>query len=231
GRPLGTTATCVFGPVAWVAMVLVDEAHRGRGIGQALMRHALLHLDRLGVRSVRLDATPLGQPLYEKLGFRSQFSLTRFAGTAGVGGNLDESVSTATAAQRDEIFALDERVTRTDRRKFLAALFDENPQWLRVTECDGTLEGYCTRRSGALATQLGPCIAAGDAGRSLLSDALRQVAGQPVFVDIPQSHAAATAWAQAAGLVPQRTLVRMCRGAELREREESLWASSGPELG
>jgi predicted N-acetyltransferase YhbS len=232
GTPVGTTATCVFGKVAWVAMVLVDEAHRARGIGTALVQHAIGNLDRLGVRTARLDATPLGRPLYEKLGFRTQFSLTRFGGTAAAAGTgCDARVSTATAAERDQVFALDERVTQTCRRKFLVALFDENPDWLRVVKREGDLAGYCMRRRGALATQVGPCIAEGEAGRDLLEDALRQVAGQPVFVDIPGSHAAATAWAESIGLVPQRTLVRMCRGDELREEEGFLWASSGPELG
>src|SRR5438105_11990396 len=78
--PVGTTTTCVFGNVAWIAMVLVDANHRGKGIGKALMNHALEYLDSAGVASIRLDATPLGQPLYEKLGFRVQFPLARFEG-------------------------------------------------------------------------------------------------------------------------------------------------------
>src|SRR5439155_20889733 len=72
---VGTTTTCIFGTVAWIAMVLVDSAMRGRGVGKALMNRALEYLDASGVRSVRLDATPLGQPLYEKLGFVEQFQL------------------------------------------------------------------------------------------------------------------------------------------------------------
>src|SRR5262245_6183131 len=73
GEPVGTTATCVVGTVAWIAMVLVDAEVRGRGIGKALMSHALEHLDRRGIACLRLDATPLGQPLYEKLGFQAEF--------------------------------------------------------------------------------------------------------------------------------------------------------------
>src|SRR5262252_245431 len=68
GEAVGTTATCIFGPVAWIAMVLVEESMRGRGIGQALMEYALTFLDEARVRSVRLDATELGKPVYEKLG-------------------------------------------------------------------------------------------------------------------------------------------------------------------
>src|SRR5262249_34729790 len=80
GNAVGTTCTCVFGSVAWIAMVLVDPVVRGQGIGTALMRHALAHLDGCGVRTVRLDATPLGRPIYEKLGFVPQFELARYGG-------------------------------------------------------------------------------------------------------------------------------------------------------
>src|SRR5437870_742019 len=62
-RPVGTTMTCLFGPVAWVAMVLVEESLRGRGIGKALMHRALDYLDGRRVPTIRLDATPLGRPL------------------------------------------------------------------------------------------------------------------------------------------------------------------------
>src|SRR4051794_19050706 len=69
GVHAGTTGTCRFGPLAWVAMVLVEPALRGRGVGTALMRHALDWLDQQGVQTIRLDATPLGEPVYRKLGF------------------------------------------------------------------------------------------------------------------------------------------------------------------
>src|SRR5205807_2729579 len=63
GVGVGTAGACVFGPVAWIAMVLVDAERRKQGVGTALMEHALAYLNGRGVRSVRLDATPLGQPL------------------------------------------------------------------------------------------------------------------------------------------------------------------------
>jgi GNAT superfamily N-acetyltransferase len=72
GARAGTVTTCRFGPVAWVAMLLVDPVFRRRGIGRALMCHALDALDTRGVLSVRLDATPMGRPLYESLGFASE---------------------------------------------------------------------------------------------------------------------------------------------------------------
>src|SRR5271156_4343745 len=69
GAPAGTVTTCRFGPVAWVAMMLVDRSLRSHGIGRALMSRAVGDLDSAGIRTIRLDATPLGQPLYESLDF------------------------------------------------------------------------------------------------------------------------------------------------------------------
>ena len=53
--------------VAWVAMVLVDPAERGRGVGRALLDHAI-GLAGEG-QALRLDATPAGRLLYSDDGF------------------------------------------------------------------------------------------------------------------------------------------------------------------
>ena len=80
GIPAGTVTTCRFGPVAWVAMMLVDKSFRSRGIGRALMIRALDDLDSAGVRSTRLDATLLGRPLYESLDFAAEATVARYLG-------------------------------------------------------------------------------------------------------------------------------------------------------
>src|SRR5262245_10020167 len=81
GTAAGTCMTCMFGDVAGIAMMLVEQSLRGKGIGRALMEHALAFLDCRTVGTIRLDATPMGQPLYEKLGFKAEYSLARYAGT------------------------------------------------------------------------------------------------------------------------------------------------------
>ena len=77
GEPVGTVTNCVFDRVGWIAMLLVDRGVRGRGIGTRLTEHALAYLDARGVFSVRLDATPRGRPVYEKLGFAAEYELAR----------------------------------------------------------------------------------------------------------------------------------------------------------
>lgn len=233
GAAAGTAAAFVFGPVAWVAMVLVEESLRGRGVGGALMRHALGFLDRQGVRTVRLDATPLGRPLYEKLGFVAEYTLLRYAGPpSGAPAPAEGApVLPATAAHLDGIVRLDRDVTGADRGPMLRRLFAEAPERWRVAEEGGAVTGYLASRPGARAWQVGPCLAGPVAGPALLADAWARHAGQPVFVDVPADHAAAVAGAEAQGLSVQRSLLRMTRGPAAGENVARLWASSGPEKG
>jgi GNAT superfamily N-acetyltransferase len=89
GQDVGTTTTCIFGSVGWIAMVLVDNDYRHRGIGTRLVEHALRFLDDRRVAAARLDATALGRPVYEKLGFVAQYELIRMEGmVAGGTGQL-----------------------------------------------------------------------------------------------------------------------------------------------
>src|SRR5207248_4486348 len=106
GVGVGTAGACVFGPVAWIAMVLVDAERRNQGIGTALMEHTLAYLDGRGVRSVRLDATPLGQPIYEKLGFVAEYTLARFEGVLPAGPYPEASEAVA-PEHLPELIALD----------------------------------------------------------------------------------------------------------------------------
>jgi GNAT superfamily N-acetyltransferase len=228
GEPIGTVATCVFGPVAWIAMMLVEESARGQGIGTALMTGALDFLDGQGVRTVRLDATALGLPLYRKLGFVAEYRLDRYQGELPAA----ESSSPPTPPGRiDDVVALDREVTGTDRGKLLRRLAAERPETLRIVERDGRVDGFLMARSGRTATYIGPCIAGPEAGPVLLREAWRTYAGRAVFIDIPTDHAEAQALARAAGLSVQRNLTRMRRGERITERLANLWASSGPEKG
>ena len=85
GRDVGTVSAVVFDSVAWIGLMLVDPSVRRRGVGRALMEHALAWLEQRQVATVRLDATPLGQPLYEQLGFTVDYLLDRFAGAPRFG--------------------------------------------------------------------------------------------------------------------------------------------------
>jgi GNAT superfamily N-acetyltransferase len=54
---------------AWLADVIVDPAHRGRGLGRALVRGVVADLAPLGLRRILLKASSDGRPIYEELGW------------------------------------------------------------------------------------------------------------------------------------------------------------------
>ena len=235
GVAAATLTTCTFGPVAWIAMVLVDEPLRGRGLAKALLSHATAYLEGRGVRSIRLDATALGRPLYEKLGFTVEYKLARYEGVLpargaaprppGVGGEV------LGAGHLEGIARLDRAVTGTDRSKLLLRLLVETPGEVKAVEEGGEVSGFRMARPGAQAWQLGPCVASAAAGPVLLRDAWWRHAGRAVYLDVPTGNTAAVALAEGAGLTVQRHFLRMGRGPSVGEHTEQLWTSSGPEKG
>lgn len=201
--------------LAWIGMVLVHPDFRRRGIGAALLQRCLDYLSGRGIRCVKLDATPLGRPVYERLGFQSEWALARWehprvGQTATVGASDCRPWQDADA---DAIDAIDRRAFGVSRQRLIQALARDSLHALVHASSDGRLDGFGTLREGARALYLGPIIAASPAaGSSLVQALLTQAAGQPVFWDIPEPNTTAVALAQKLGFVRQRPLLRMFRG-------------------
>lgn len=230
GRSVGTTMTFVSDRVAWIAMVLVEKSVRRKGIGTALLRHALGYLDECELRTVRLDATHLGRPIYEKLGFVPEYELVRFEGIAP-SGRAATTVKHATPEILEDMIEFDRRMTGENRGKMLRALFREFPKNTRVLMQGKKLEGFVTMRSGRNAVQIGPCTATIKAGPALLSDALNRCARKVVLIDIPTNNVHAVKTAESSGFEIQRRFLRMYRGRRITNNVSAIWASSGPEKG
>ena len=230
GRSVGTTTTCVFDSTAWIAMVLVDVDVRGKGIGTELLKYSLNYLDERKVKTVRLDATSAGQPIYEKLGFTPEYQLARFEGIAP-SGKKGKLVSKAAPALYASIIEFDKLMTGTNRGKMLSRFFEEFPEDIRVIQHGDKIEGFILTRPGANAIQIGPCIATIETGSVLLSNALSRCAGESVFIDIPVDNANAMKIVESSGLIIQRYFMRMYRGELVRDNIEAIWSSSGPEKG
>ncbi|MFE5340787.1 GNAT family N-acetyltransferase [Isoptericola sp. NPDC056578] len=53
----------------WLADVIVDPAHRGHGLGRAVVAGALADVESLGLKRVLLRASDQGRRIYERAGF------------------------------------------------------------------------------------------------------------------------------------------------------------------
>jgi len=70
GEPAATTQLVVEGAVAGLYYVGTRAAHRGRGLGEAITRHAVRAGAALGCDIATLQASPAGYPVYKRIGFR-----------------------------------------------------------------------------------------------------------------------------------------------------------------
>ncbi|MHC4996091.1 MAG: GNAT family N-acetyltransferase [Planctomycetota bacterium] len=228
-RGLATVMVFDFGPVAWIAMMLVEESYRGRGLGSRMMTHALDWCDRRGVKTVRLDATPMGQPVYEKLGFVPEYPLARFERDATEIAPLIIPAENLEAPDSlTPIIDLDRAAVGYDRSPMLRALSDQAPRAFRLIRG----AGYATLYRGSGATHIGPVIATNsDAGIALLDDALYRAANRRVFIDLALDNTPAVDWATRRGFTRQRDLTRMRRGRPVTDNPRQFFATSGPEKG
>src|SRR5690349_11198836 len=124
GRLVGTTTTTIYDELAWIGMVLVDSQHRRQGIATKLMNMALDYLNGK-VKTIKLDATEFGQPVYEKFGFEVESKVERWAGAAV---SISRSVQTQTVMGHEmvrELLNLDRLAFSADRSELLDKLIDE----------------------------------------------------------------------------------------------------------
>lgn len=78
GLPVGTSALFTHAGVAGLYGVAALSELRGRGIGSALSRVALREAWALGCRMAVLESSPLGYPVYSRLGFREMCRLRSY---------------------------------------------------------------------------------------------------------------------------------------------------------
>ncbi len=239
GRVVGTvTAVPYERRFAWIGMMLVEPAMRGRGIGNALMRCAL---EALGDVPARLDATPAGYPLYCRLGFVEESRLRRMtrepAGAVDdVGGArpIAQRVRPMAAADLAAVREWDRAVFGADRGELLEWAFGTAPllAWTATDEA-GRLHGYCLGRQGHLRTHAGPVVATdAGTGAALVAACAAVSRAAPMALDTGVDAPRWTAELTALGFGAQRKFVRMCRGANLHGgRPEQQLAIFGPEWG
>ena len=232
-RVVGTITSTAYGTdLAWIGMVLVDPNCRRRGIATQLMQATLLSLRSRGVKTIKLDATRSGQPVYAALAFEDETRIERWAGTARPAGKMDCQVWTQQA--RPKVLALDRRAFGAERSALLGSLVaDSSVPPLTISGSDGELRGYALARRGAVACYVGPIVATDqNAAASLLDGMLAQLDGRDVFIDINTGFEAVAQIVAARGFVKQRDFIRMRSGLENNAGTSALvFAIAGPEVG
>lgn len=233
------------GTLAWICMILVDPESRGRGLGTRVFDEVLGRLREAGAhegrRSVGLDATPAGRPIYLQRGFVDGPGLVRMRAEAG---SLGEAITRAPAGPARSIrpmvesdlapvLARDREAFGADRSLVLREALASAPSLARVASEGGRVSGYCLGRHGDHSDHVGPVVADDPAlARDLVAACAPRPGGRPVIVDA-RAEPSWTGELVALGFRAERPFTRMYLGgappASARPSLEP--AVRGPEFG
>jgi len=214
-----TTLVCYRRRLAWIGMVLTRLEFQRRGFAKKLFGEALKRADEMGIETIKLDATKQGQPLYEQFGFRGEEEIVRWS-RQNSGTEPLSVVRSSPPVWRQ----LDANYFGADRVSLLERLAEINPPTLRG-------QSYLFSRPGRASAYLGPCVSDNpEDARSLIS-ACVQSSQCSWYWDLFPGNRQAASIARDLGFTPQRHLLRMARGKELREERDAIYATAGFELG
>ena len=230
---IATVATIRYGGrFGWIGMVLVNPAAQGRGVGAALLRQAADSLADLP--AIRLDATPAGQPLYQKQGFVEECPLTRMESTSvKIDAESRGHARDMTRGELSEVIAMDRLAFGASRADLLEWMYDGAPQYAFVAERGGNLSGYLLGRQGHQFDHLGPIVADDrTVAMDLTKACLARHRDQAFVIDAARHDDGWILFLDSIGFHPQRPYVRMYRGEPAAfgvARQQ--FAVLGPEFG
>lgn len=188
-----------------LGMVIVDDAWQGKGLGKRLFNQLLA---AQGTRSVTLQATQAGLPLYQKMGFHAVGRARQFHGIWRPGGEdaAAGAASASTGAGTGQNPTAPYRL-RALQPQDIPALLDWDSaargitrQWLVEdllkglqsgerctisTDSEGALDGYGVLRRFGRGWVLGPLLAQDDAhARALIEHLTAHHAGEFIRIDL-----------------------------------------------
>lgn len=213
GALVGIALCWVYGQAhASLGMIIVSPEQQGKGIGRVLMN---LLLEKLGDRSILLNATAAGQPLYEKLGFmpignthQHQGMMRPLVATPlGTG----ERIRPILASDTKPLAELAARAVGMPRTEVMTQLLSVADSAV-VIEADGELTGFSVMRRFGRGHQIGPVVAANtECAKALIAHWATAYAGSFVRVDVT-AESGLSPWLAELGLAQVDTVVVMVRG-------------------
>ena len=212
GEVIGTAMAWHYGlDAATLGMVIVSPRAQGMGLGRRLMDAVLADL---GDRTVLLNATDEGAPLYRKLGFEPAGPVFQHQGAAFSVPMAklipDERVRPLGAKDMATLRSLARRATGMDRDALLAALV-RGAQGVVLTRSNEPV-GFALFRRFGRGYVVGPTIAPDTGGaKALISHWLGFNSGMFCRLDVPEE-SGLSAWLDELGLPCVGRVVRMVRG-------------------
>jgi ribosomal protein S18 acetylase RimI-like enzyme len=230
GMLVGMVGSTVYSTFAYIGMMGVHQQFQRCGVGLALMQHLLKWLDGKYISQVQLDASEVGQPMYEKLGFVAQervFVLQRQAGLP-----TPELPRRVQLIQRSDLAALAKMDTKffgADRSRVFSALLQAYPNRAFLSrDARGRMTGYMFVQE----TRVGPWVMpeSGDE-EALLQAALSLDFDGTISAVVPETNQRALDLLLGHGFEISRTNRHMVRGSATTGQRDKVYAQTSLSLG
>ena len=233
---IGTTTAMIYsGDVAWIGMVLVDKEFRGQGVSISLLTDILKKLSSF--KSVKLDATPAGQNVYKKFGFKDEFEIVRMTNLSieNISVQNDEKIFTKCIEPKHlrEINDFDENIFGVNRSSLINYLLSEYLQKAWMLKRNNSIAGIALGRAGSKYHHIGPVFAQNiNDVKRLIASAANALKNKPVVVDVLFDKKDIITWLNTNGFTVQRKFVRMYKGENLFPGNvRNQYLICGPEFG
>ena len=196
---------------AALGMLIVQPGLQGHGLGRRLTQKLQEHT---GGRIEMLNATPAGQPLYEKLGFVATGALHQHQGSVFqpllIPLPAGERVRPLGNSDGARIEALDARATGMDRSKVLAAV-GEVAEGVAIDR-DGEMLGFALVRRFGHGRVIGPVVAPdAERAKALISHWINVYADSFIRIDVFES-GGLSEWLTGIGMTRVDSVAPMQRG-------------------
>ncbi|MCF2490956.1 GNAT family N-acetyltransferase [Dyadobacter sp. CY347] len=210
GELVAVGTSIMHADTVWLACVVVHAGHRNKGLGKEITQDLITNIDQTHFKTIYLDATEYGFPVYLKLGFEVETTYTHMRSTS----DLLTASSSAFIVPFDahylpQILAIDQHVSGEDRSGVLSDFIQTSLLYV----ADGQVLGFYIPGWGD-----GPIIAISEAAGAAL---IKKRAQDENAAILPSDHAFAINCLQALSFKEYRTSRRMFLG------EKRIWQPTG----
>lgn len=230
-RIVGVGSGISYGALGFVGNMVVDEEHRGRGVGSAVLEGVIDFLEGRGCRRLELFATAAGRPLYAGHGFELTDPSALVAVPRDAVPGTDAEVRIEEATDIQALLAYDAPRFGGDRRNLLAMMRADRQRPLLVAQFGDRIGGYLWLRTDG--PRVGPFVAdePAIAGALLRAAFVRAPEAADLTLNLPMSNLPGVTWLRALGLALEPWDGRMARGPEIDRRNDTIYANVVGALG
>jgi GNAT superfamily N-acetyltransferase len=137
-RIVGIGAYIAFGTTGWLAHIIVDKGFRNQGIGSKIVDELIAKMKLQGVQTVLLIATPPGEPVYIKSGFRIISEYGNFINEQPQSNNTsNEKIVSFNTTYYNQLINLDNEISGENREPLISLYLDNSFVYIEDAQVSG----------------------------------------------------------------------------------------------